>query len=103
LNAPEKLDLFRDLFFTCIAEAGWELHAWAILSNHYPWCSAAWFARTAASGFRKTVESFKTNTLSVTDAFAPMTPSAQARESGVKPPPKAHSSNRANMARNLRN
>ena len=163
LNAPEKLDLFRDLFFACIAEAGWDLHAWAILSNHYhfiasspsdpatlrrmisklhtlsardlnerdrqpgrkvwfqyfdshitftnsylprlkyvhhnpahhgvvrcaenyPWCSAAWFARTAASGFRKTVESFKTNTLSVTDAFAPMTPSTQTRESGVKPP-----------------
>ena len=35
LNTPEKLDLFRDLFFACLAETGWELHAWAILSNHY--------------------------------------------------------------------
>ncbi|MEI8139128.1 MAG: hypothetical protein WCI03_04595 [bacterium] len=35
LNTPDKLDLFRDLFFTGLAEAEWELHAWAILSNHY--------------------------------------------------------------------
>jgi hypothetical protein len=55
-------------------------------AEDYPWCSAAWFARTAASGFRKTVESFKTNTLSVTDSFVPMAPPAPTGESGVKPP-----------------
>ena len=32
---PEKLNLFRQLFFDCVTEAGWELHAWALLSNHY--------------------------------------------------------------------
>jgi len=35
LNTPRKLDMFRCLFFDCITEAGWNLHAWAILSNHY--------------------------------------------------------------------
>ena len=35
LSTPERLDMFRDLFFTGMAEIGWELHAWAILSNHY--------------------------------------------------------------------
>ena len=35
LNTAGKLDMFRHLFFDGLAEAGWELHAWAILSNHY--------------------------------------------------------------------
>jgi putative transposase len=160
LNTPEKLDLFLGLLFACIAEAGWELHAWAVLSNHYhfmasspadpgtlrrmlsklhtlsardinaldgqpgrqvwfqyfdthitfvnsylprlkyvhhnpvhhgvatcaenyPWCSAAWFARTARPGFRKTVAGFKTDALSVVDDFAPQAPISSLRESGV--------------------
>ena len=172
LDTPEKLDFFRDLFFASVAEAGWELHAWAILSNHYhfiasspsepgtlrrmlsklhtlsarelnlrdgqpgrkvwfqffdthitfpnsylprlnyvhhnpthhgivtcaenyPWCSAAWFGRVASPAFRKTVEAFKTDTLSVIDDFVPQPPvpsgqpsgaSSRAEQSGVKPP-----------------
>ncbi len=35
LNTHAKLDFFQDLLFACIEEAGWQLHAWAILSNHY--------------------------------------------------------------------
>lgn len=35
LNQPEKLDTVRDLIFSVAAETGWQLHAWAILSNHY--------------------------------------------------------------------
>ena len=35
LNTPERLDFFRDLFFSCVAEFDWTLHAWAALSNHY--------------------------------------------------------------------
>jgi len=35
LNTPEKLDLFRNLFFSGLSESKWELHAWAVLSNHY--------------------------------------------------------------------
>ena len=162
LNSSAKLDLFRGLFFTCITDAGRDLHAWAILSNHYhfiasapsdpvtlrrmisklhtlsardinvldrqpgrkvwfhyfdshitftnsylprlkyvhhnpahhgvvrcaedyPWCSASWFARTATTGFRKTVESFKTNALSVADEFLPLS-TVGTTESGVKPP-----------------
>jgi putative transposase len=35
----------------------------------YPWCSAAWFARTASAAFRRTVQSFKIDELSVEDDF----------------------------------
>ncbi len=35
LNTHDKLDFFRTLFFTCLTESKWDLHAWAILSNHY--------------------------------------------------------------------
>ena len=35
LNTSAKLDLFRNLFYDCVAESGWDLHAWAVLSNHY--------------------------------------------------------------------
>ena len=160
LNTPEKLDLFCHLFFDCIAEAKWELHAWAVLSNHYhfiasspadpgtlrrmisklhtlsardlnaldgqpgrkvwfqyfdshitftnsylprlkyihhnpvhhrilpcaenyPWCSAAWFARTARPGFRMTVAGFKIDALSIADDFAPQAPAVSVQESGV--------------------
>ncbi len=172
LNTPEKLDMFSHLFFACIAEAGWDIHAWAVLSNHYhfiasspsdpdtlrrmisklhtlsaqdinvqdhqpgrkvwfqyfdshitfmnsylprlkyvhenpahhgilpcaenyPWCSASWFARNAKPGFRKTVEGFKTDAISVMDDFVAQAPmrvermngvSSHTEESGVKPP-----------------
>ena len=163
LNTPEKLDVFSGLFFNCIAEAAWDLHAWAILSNHYhfiasspsdpgtlrrmisklhtlsarelnmrdrqpkrkvwfqyfdshitftnsylprlkyvhhnpvhhgvlanaenyPWCSASWFERTARPGFRRTVEGFKTDALSLRDDFVPQMPASPSQESGVKPP-----------------
>jgi putative transposase len=35
----------------------------------YPWCSAAWFERTATGAWRETVYSFKTNRLAVEDDF----------------------------------
>jgi putative transposase len=171
-NTPARLDAFRRLFFSCITEAKWDLHAWAILSNHYhfiasspenpgslrrmlsklhtlsardlnaqdghagrkvwfqffdthitftnsyrvrlkyvhhnpvhhgvavcaenyPWCSAAWFARTAKPAYRATIETLKTDTLSMADDFDPRAPDAPlstcvasscAAESGVKPP-----------------
>jgi putative transposase len=37
LNTPERLDFFRDLLFELAQEFGWQLQAWAILSNHYHW------------------------------------------------------------------
>jgi putative transposase len=162
LNTADRLNLLRGLFFDCLAEAEWGLHAWALLSNHYhfiasspadpsslrrvlsklhtlsarelnlrdnqtgrkiwfqyfdthitfpnsyfprlkyvhqnpvhhgivncaenyPWCSAAWFARTARPAFHATVQGFKTDALSVHDAFDPVGP-AHSEESGVKPP-----------------
>jgi putative transposase len=35
----------------------------------YPWCSAAWFERNAAPAFRRTVNSFKIDRLSVPDDY----------------------------------
>jgi len=163
LNDGTRLGMFRDLLFAGMAEADWELHAWAVLSNHYhviasspanpdtlrrvisklhtlsarnlnaldrqpgrkvwfqyfdshitftnsylprlkyvhhnpvhhgvircaedyPWCSATWFARHATPAFRKTVEGFKTDALSVFDSFEPQNVTTSTTESGVKPP-----------------
>ena len=41
LDEADKLDMFRRLFFSCMLEARWELHAWAILSNHYHFIASA--------------------------------------------------------------
>ena len=38
-------------------------------SREYPWCSAAWFEKSADEAFRKTVNGFKTDSLSVKDDF----------------------------------
>ncbi len=35
LNSPERLDLAMRMLFDCAVEFGWQLQAWAILSNHY--------------------------------------------------------------------
>ena len=38
-------------------------------AENYRWCSMAWFARNADSGFRRTVASFKTDRVNVRDDF----------------------------------
>ena len=38
-------------------------------ARDYPWCSAAWFERTASAAWIKTVSSFKTDKLKVEDDF----------------------------------
>ncbi len=38
-------------------------------ATKYPWCSAAWFERTADYAFRKTVNSFRIDQLNVYDDF----------------------------------
>ena len=163
LNSRVKLDMVHRLLLEGMSEAGWRLHAWAILSNHYhviassptnpetlrhvtsklhtlsakelnrldgqrgrkvwfqyfdsqitftnsylprlkyvhqnpvhhgvidraedyPWCSAGWFVRTAPAAFRKTVESFRTDSLSVYDRFDTEGVTVPDTESGVKPP-----------------
>ena len=35
LNTPEKLALVRDLLFELAQKHGWQLQAWAVMSNHY--------------------------------------------------------------------
>ncbi len=34
-NTPERLDYLLEALFTRAAEFGWQLQAWAVLSNHY--------------------------------------------------------------------
>ncbi len=35
LNSPDRLDIALNLLFECATEFGWQLQAWAVLSNHY--------------------------------------------------------------------
>ena len=41
LDSAQKLTFFRDLLFDSCREFGWDLQAWAILSNHYHWIGAS--------------------------------------------------------------
>ena len=44
-------------------------HGLVPVANQYPWCSAAWFERTASRAQVKTIYSFKTDRLGVLDDF----------------------------------
>ena len=44
-------------------------HGLAAVANQYPWCSAAWFERTASPAQVKTIYSFKTDKVKVYDEF----------------------------------
>jgi REP-associated tyrosine transposase len=44
-------------------------HGLVSVANQYPWCSAAWFERTARSAQVKTIYGFKTNNLRVYDEY----------------------------------
>jgi putative transposase len=44
-------------------------HRLVRVAADYPWCSAAWFERSASSAFAKTVYSLKTDKLRVDDDF----------------------------------
>ena len=46
-------------------------HGLAPVANQYPWCSAAWFERTASPAVVKTIYRFKTDQLKVLDDFDP--------------------------------
>ncbi len=41
LNTPQRLELVMRKLFECIEEFGWELLAWAVLSNHYHFMARA--------------------------------------------------------------
>ncbi len=41
LNTPERRDYFLQALFGAAAEFAWELHAWAVLNNHYHWVARA--------------------------------------------------------------
>jgi putative transposase len=47
-------------------------HQLVRVANQYPWCSAAWFERTAKPAQVKTIYGFKTDGLRVLDEFEPM-------------------------------
>jgi REP-associated tyrosine transposase len=44
-------------------------HGLVPVANQYPWCSAAWFERTASPASVKTIYSFKTDRLRIDDNF----------------------------------
>jgi putative transposase len=44
-------------------------HSLALKATAYPYCSAGWFERTASPSFLKTVGSFRTDQLQVSDDF----------------------------------
>ena len=44
-------------------------HGLVLAANQYPWCSAAWFERTATPAQVKTVYSFKTDRIRVIDDY----------------------------------
>jgi len=46
-------------------------HRLVPVANQYPWCSAAWFERTAAPAQVKTIYSFNTEKLNVFDEYTP--------------------------------
>ncbi len=40
-HSPDRLDFFRDRLFKLSDEFGWQLQAWAILTNHYHFVAAS--------------------------------------------------------------
>jgi putative transposase len=50
-------------------------HGLAPVANQYPWCSAAWFERTASPTQVRNIYRFKTDQLNVLDEFEPILPS----------------------------
>jgi putative transposase len=44
-------------------------HGFVIVANQYPWCSAAWFERTASLAAVKTIYGFKTDKLKIDDDY----------------------------------
>ncbi len=46
-------------------------HGLVSVARHYPWCSAAWFERTASAASVRTIYRFKTDRLNVYDEFEP--------------------------------
>ncbi|MEZ6137216.1 MAG: transposase [Pirellulaceae bacterium] len=44
-------------------------HGVVAVPNQYPWCSAAWFERTASAAQVKTIYSFKTDRVQIRDDF----------------------------------
>jgi putative transposase len=46
-------------------------HGLVPVARQYPWCSAAWFERTASPAMVKSIYRFKTDRVSVADEFEP--------------------------------
>jgi REP-associated tyrosine transposase len=46
-------------------------HGLVLVANQYPWCSAAWFERTASTAMVKSIYRFKIDRLQVYDEFEP--------------------------------
>jgi len=49
-------------------------HGLVAVANQYPWCSAAWFERTATAPQVRTIYNFATDRLKVFDEWTPVAP-----------------------------
>jgi putative transposase len=47
-------------------------HGLVLQASDYPWCSAAWFERTATAPQRKTISNFKTDRVKIDDDYQPV-------------------------------
>ena len=47
-------------------------HGLVPVANQYPWCSAAWFERTASAAMVKSIYRFKVESVAVEDGFEPV-------------------------------
>jgi putative transposase len=47
-------------------------HGLVKIAKQYPWCSAAWFERTATSAQVKTLARMKTDRIKIEDDFEPV-------------------------------
>jgi hypothetical protein len=67
-RSPWSAAVYRRFDFTCPAFSPKRRGA-PPEANQYPWCSAAWFERSATPAQVKTVYSFKTDRIRVIDDF----------------------------------
>jgi REP element-mobilizing transposase RayT len=85
LNSRVKLDMFQRMLLDGMSGAQWQLHAWAILSNHYHVIASS---PANPETLRRVISKLHTlsASLSVYDRFDTQGVALVDGESGVKPP-----------------
>ena len=69
-RSRERLQVMHRGLLAVARDFGWRLEAWPVpVANQYPWCSAAWFERTASPAMVKSIYRFKVDQVKVYDEF----------------------------------